>query len=147
MFIKEENTLHEMLETLEEYTNENKLEINTVKTKIMIFYKSGLMRRTFHIIGVQLENVLLTPSGGINSGLHDLRDRALKAYIKLRNNLGTSFNQDIMTTLTLVDAMIKPILLYNSDFWGCMKLPKNNPIENLHYIDLQTTTRGPLEHN
>ena len=39
-----------------------------------------------------------------------------------------------MTTLTLVDAMIKPILLYNSDFWGCMKLPENNPIENLHML-------------
>ena len=30
--------------------------------------------------------------------------------------------------------MIKPILLYNSDFWGCVKLPKNNPIENLHMM-------------
>ena len=28
--------------------------------------------------------------------------------------------------------MIKPILLYCSDFWGCLKLPKNNPIESLH---------------
>ena len=41
MFTKEENTLCEMLETLEEYTNENKLEINTDKTKIMIFNKTG----------------------------------------------------------------------------------------------------------
>lgn len=39
-----------------------------------------------------------------------------------------------MTTITLVDAMIKPILLYNSDFWGYMKLPKHNPIENLHMM-------------
>ena len=38
-----------------------------------------------------------------------------------------------MTTLTLVD-ILKPILLYNSDFWGWMKLPKNNPIENLHML-------------
>ena len=30
---------------------------------------------------------LLTPSGEINNGLHDSRDRALKAYMKLRNNL------------------------------------------------------------
>ena len=110
MFTKEENTQREMLETLGEYTNENKLEINTGKTKIMIFNKTGrLMRRAFHINGVQLENVrtyeylgfLLTPSGEINRGLHNLRDRTLKAYMKLRNNLGSSFNQDIMTTLTL----------------------------------------------
>ena len=46
MFTKEENTLREMLETLEEYTNENKLKINKNKTKIMIFNKTGrLMRR------------------------------------------------------------------------------------------------------
>ena len=132
-----------MLKILEEYAGEHKLKINTDKTKVMIFNKTGrLMRRNYQINNVQLENVrsykylgfLLTPSGEINSGLNDLRDRALKAFMKLRKNLGTSFNQNILTTLTLIDAMIKPILLYNSDFWGCMKLPKNNPIENLHIM-------------
>ena len=38
------------------------------------------------------------------------------------------------TTLKLMDSLIKPILLYASDFWGCLKLPKNNPIENLHMM-------------
>ena len=51
--------------------------------------------------------------------------------MKLKGDLGTSFKQDILTTLRLVDTMIKPILLFNSDFWGCMKLHKGNPIENL----------------
>ena len=27
--------------------------------------------------------------------------------------------------------MVKPILLYASDFWGCHKLPVNNPIDRL----------------
>ena len=36
--------------------------------------------------------------------------------------------------MILLDTMIKPILLYNSDFWGAMKLPKNNPITNLHMM-------------
>ena len=106
----------------------------------MIFNKTGrLLRRNYYLNGVQLENVrsykylgfLLTPSGEINSGLQDLRDRALKAFMKLKNDLGTAFKQDVLTTLPLVDAMVKPILLYNSDFWGCMKPPKFNPIENL----------------
>ena len=100
------------------------------------------MRRFFEINGTQLEcartykylGFLLSPSGTINDGLSDLRDRALKAFMKLKKDLGTSFDQDIMTTLTLIDTMIKPILLYNSDFWGCLKLPKNNPIENLHMM-------------
>ena len=143
MFAKTENTLREMLKTLEVYSNENKLKINTDKTKIMIFNKTGrLIRRAFHINDTRIENArtykylgfVLTPSGEINSGLHDLRDRGLKAFMKLKKNLGTAFDQDIMTTLTLIDAMIKPILLFNSDFWGCMKLPKNNPIENLHML-------------
>ena len=40
MFAKTENTLREMLKILELYSNENKLEINTDKTKIMIFNKT-----------------------------------------------------------------------------------------------------------
>ena len=34
--------------------------------------------------------------------------------------------------------MVKPILLYASDFWVCVKLPKNNQMET-QYV-LQTTT-------
>ena len=48
--------------------------------------------------------------------------------------------------------MIKPILLYSSDFWGCLKLPKENPIEKLHMmfckqilgVQKQTTNVGVL---
>ena len=136
-----ENGLRNMIKILEEYSNENKLRVNTDKTKVMIFNKTGrLMKRLYHINGIPLENTrsykylgfLLTPSGEITSGLQDLRDRALKAFMGLKNRLGTSFKQDIETTLTLIDALVKPILLYNSDFWGSMKMPANNPIEILH---------------
>ena len=27
---------------------------------------------------------------------------------------------------------VKPILLYASEFWGALKMPKNNPIETLY---------------
>ena len=48
--------------------------------------------------------------------------------------------------------MIKPILLYSADFWGCLKMPKNNPIENVHLrfckdllgVQRQTTNIGVL---
>ena len=136
-----ENGLKTMIKTLEDYVNENKLHVNEEKTKIMIFNKTGrLMKRLYCINGKPLENVrsykylgfLLTPSGEICSGLQDLRDRALKAFMGLKVRLGPTLKQDVKTTLLLVDAMVKPIILYNSDFWGCMKLPKNNPIETLH---------------
>ena len=100
------------------------------------------MKRCFYLNGVKLDMVrsykhlgfVLTPSGEISTGLHDLRDWAFKAYMKMKNDLGSSFNQDILTTLKLMDSLIKPILLYASDFWGCLKLPRNNPVENLHMM-------------
>ena len=45
--------------------------------------------------------------------------------------MGTFFRQNVNMPLHLFDSLIKPILLCGSDFWGCLKLPKNNPIENL----------------
>ena len=161
LFSKTKEGLDSILKTLEGYCNENYLMINTKKTQCMIFNKSGrLISRPFYLNGVKLEMVrsykylgfVITPSGEINTGLKDLRDRAFKGFMKLRNDMGSSFNQDISVTLTLVDSLIKPILLYASDFWGCLKLPKNNPIENLHImmckqilgVQTQTTNIGVL---
>ena len=161
LFAKTEEDLQILLKVLEEYCDENDLVINTKKTKCMIFNKTGrFIRRPFDLNGVKLENVrsykylgfVITPSGEIGSGLKDLRDRAFKAFMKLKNDLGVSFNQDIKTTLSLVDTLIKPILLYASDFWGCLRLPKSNPIENLHMmickqllgVQKQTTNAGVL---
>ena len=127
----------------------------------MIFNKNGrLLSRQFYLKGAKLENVrsykylgfLITPSGEINSGVKDLRDRAFRAFMKLKCDLGASFNQDIRLTLSLIDTLIKPILLYVSDFWGCLELPKSNPIENLHMmmckqllgVQKQTTNIGVL---
>ena len=42
------------------------------------------------------------------------------------------FKKHIPTTIHLFDPLVKPILTYASDFWGCLKLPKNNPTEDLH---------------
>ncbi len=161
MFAKDENKLREMLNILEVYSEENKLTVNTDKTKTMVFNKTGrLMRRAFYLNGVLLESVrsykylgfVLTPSGEISSGLNDLKDRAFKAFMKIKNDLGVAFYQDILTSLTLIDTLVKPVLMYNSDFWGCMKLSKNNPIDTFHLkmckqllgVNKDTTTAGVL---
>ena len=161
LFSETKEGLDKLLKILELFCKENHLMINTKKTKCMIFNKTGrLMRRPFFLDGVKLEMVraykylgfVITPSGEINTGLKDLRDRALKGFMKLKNDLGPSFNQDILVTLSLIDSLIKPILLYASDFWGCLKLPKNNPVENLHMmmckqllgVQKQTTNIGVL---
>lgn len=74
---------------------------------------------------------LVTPSGEINSGLKDLKDRALRALHKLKNKMGITFRKHPTTTIKLFRSLIEPILLYASDFWGILKMPSNNPIETL----------------
>ena len=161
LLAENENNLAQMLDSVGTYCKDNKLTINIDKTKCMIFNKTGkLLRHKFYLDGKELENVrsykylgfLFSPSGEIKSGLQDLRDRGFKAFMKLRSQMGTSFNQNIEITLNLIDIMIKPILLYSSDFWGCLKLPKVNPIEKLHNmickqilgVQTQTTNIGVL---
>ena len=161
LFSETKEGLDELLKILEDYCEVNHLLVNTKKTKCMIFNKTGrLMRRPFFLNGVKLEMVreykylgfVITPSGEINTGLHDLRDRGYKAFMKIKNDLGLSFNHDIKIFLHLIDSLVKPILLYASDFWGCLKLPKNNPVENLHMmickqilgVQKQTTNVGVL---
>ena len=133
--------LEKLLEDLKTYSDKNKLEINVKKTKCMIFNKTGrLIHKKFYLGRSRIENVrtykylglVITPSGEIKSALDDLRSRALKAYMSLKTKLGACFKEYVDDTISLFDTLVKPILLYGSDFWGCLKCPKNNPIENLH---------------
>ena len=136
-----EDGINRLLQDLHRYTEINQLKVNTEKTKCMIFNKTGrLLHKTFYLGNYKLETVrsykylglVFTPSGEIKSALDDLRSRALKAYMALKSKLGSFFSEYVIDSITLFDTLIKPILLYGSDFWGCLKLPTNNPIENLH---------------
>ena len=150
-----------MLQNLSLYATDNKLQINHCKTKCMIFNKMGkFIRRSFRLgteyvyttNSYKYLGFLVTPSGEITSGLKDLKDRAVRAFYKLKSKLGHHFRRYPDITLSLFDSLIKPILLYNSDFWGCLKTPKNNPIENVHTrfckellgVQKQTTNIGVL---
>ncbi len=163
LFSESEKGMQKMLKSLEKYCKENELTLNTDKTKCMIFNKTGrLIRTPFYYNKLKLENVnkfkylgfLLTPSGEIKSGLKDLRDRALKGFFKLKNAMGDSFRSHIEITLHLFDSLIKPILMYMSDFWGGLQPPdeKYHPIEKLHFmackqilgVQKQTTNIGVL---
>ena len=137
------------------------MKINADKTEGMIFNKSGkFFRRSFEVNNEQIFTTnsykflgfIVTPSEEISIGLKNLKDRALRAYFKLKKKMGHYFRLHINVTLHLFDSLIKPILLYNSDFWGCLKTPLNNPIENIHIrfckdllgVQRQTTNIGVL---
>ena len=156
-----EEGLQNMLKSLNSFAVDNGLKANLDKTKVMIFNKNGrLIHKRFTLGGTEIKvtkeykylGFKVTPSGEINSGLNDLKDRALRAYMKMKNKLGPTFRKHPLITMKLFDTLIKPILLYASDFWGILKLPKNNPLETLHMsfckqllgVQKQTTNIGVL---
>ena len=66
--------------------------------------------------------------------------------------MGFYFRKHVNITLHLFDTLIKPILLSNSDFWGCLKMTANNPVENMYMrfckellgVQRQTSNIGTL---
>ena len=58
-------------------------------------------------------------AGNIIDGLFDLHKRAQKAFYQLKNQQGDMFYREPVLAIKLFDALVKPILLYCSDFWGC----------------------------
>ena len=81
-----------MLKTLDDdYVKENGMKINIKKTKVMIFNKTGRHIRRIFPLGDKLISTCceykylgfkMTPHGGITTGLKDLKDRGLKAFLK-----------------------------------------------------------------
>ena len=156
-----EDGLNNMLENLDKYTKTNIIKINMDKTKCMIFNKTGrLLRRHFCLANQKVDMVreykylgrLITPSFNLQTALADLKDRGLRAFGAMKTKLGSLFRKHIPTTIHLFDSLVKPILLYASDFWGSLKLPKDNPVETLHMkfckdllgVQIQTTNLGVL---
>ena len=58
-------------------------------------------------------------AGNIKYGLFDFHKRAQKAFYQLKNQLGDMFYREPVLAIKLFDALVKPILLYCSDFGGC----------------------------
>ena len=133
MLLSETETgMNHMLKDLDVYCKTNGLTINFDKTKCMICNKTGrLLRRNFILGNSKIETVrsykylglVFTPSGEIKSTLEDLRSRELKTYMSLKHELGDCFTTHIDETIKLFDTLIKPILMYSSDFWGMSKTP------------------------
>ena len=158
---KSKEGLQNMLNALNIYAKKNGMALNIKKTKIMIFNKTGRhLSRNFYFGNERLDTTrqykylgfLVTPSGEINSGLKDLKDRALRAFSKLKNKMGITFRNQPSITIKIFRSIVEPILLYASDWWGVMKMPTSNPIETLFMsfckqllgVQKQTTNNGVL---
>ena len=124
------------------------LTINEDKTKCMVFNKTGRqIRCNIKCNGMTITSVreykylgfLITPSGEVLTGIKDLKSRALYALVQLRKKLGDHFRENTKISYYLFDTLVKPIMLYCSDFWAPLQINKRNPAELLtkgNLIDL-----------
>ena len=110
------------------------------KKKVMTFNKNGRhIRGNFVYREKSIETArqykyigfLVTLSGEMNSGLKDLKERAIRVFLKLKKKMGITFKRHPTTSIKLFRSLLEPILLCGSDFWGTSEMPANNPIENL----------------
>ncbi len=156
-----EEGLNNMLAELALYTEENALTINIDKSKAMIFNKTGkLLRRNFKYKNANIETVreykylgfIIVPSGSIVAGLNDLKSRGNRAIFQIKNRMGEYFRLKPEISIKLFNTLVKPILLYMADLWGCLKMPKNDPIDTVQVnflkqllgVQTQTTNIGVL---
>ena len=102
------------------------MQVNILKTKIIVFNKSGkFIKDNFLFEGVPLEcvksykylGVLFCSSGLFHESKANLFQRAMKASFKLEKKL-SSCNPSVNTMLHLFDHTIKPIALYGCEIWG-----------------------------
>lgn len=148
MISESKEGLMEMLRDLSDFSERNGLKINGGKTKCMVFNKTGRhIRCNIKINNMLITSVreykylgfLITPSGEVSTGINDLKSRALYALVQLRKKLGVSFRENIKMSFYLFDTLVKPIILYCSDFWGPLCINKKAPSEMLpsrNLIDL-----------
>ena len=142
--------LQRTLNKLEEYCKSWHLEINSQKTKVVIFNKQGALikKHNFFIFEKGIENAkqykylgfLFTCSGSMKSGIDGLISQAKKAWFAIKYYLSKSKEKTTKVYLHLFDTLVKPILLYACEVWGDSLTGKaynidsifNNPVEKFH---------------
>ena len=124
---KSKEGLQYCLNQLDEYCKTWNLCINTQKTKVMVFNKTGKTVKdiNFYIGEVEIDivkemkylGIVFNNNGTFNSAVDNLKDKGTKALFKLFKSFG-NLSPNIKIASHLFDAMIKPILIYNSEIWG-----------------------------
>lgn len=134
MFSKSETGMATCLKKLESFCNKWKLIINTTKTKIMVLNRKKKETSKFKVYNKTIESVNsysylgveFSSSGSFSLAIKRLYNKACKAYFSLRQEFNFYNNTSPSVILKLFDTMIKPIMLYGSEIWGCFLWRKND---------------------
>ena len=130
------------LDKLQSYCQKWKLLVNIDKSNVMIFNKSGrvLTKHIFKygdcILKITNEycylGIIFTPSGSFTKAMCRLKDKALKAYFKVRDNLISNSSH---TSFKLFQTLIQPILTYGCEVWAPYLLKNLNDCNFLNICD------------
>ena len=110
------------------------LDINTKKTKVMIFNCGGKICKNivFAAGGSQIEvvdnyqylGIKLKPSGSMQLATNELFTKANRAWFAISNVLYQHKKLAVKRALQLFDSLIKPIFSYAAEFWLPFIIPK-----------------------
>ena len=115
------------LDKLGQFCNECGLEVNEIKTKVMIFSKRSEnydKNIKFVLLGKDLEivdsycylGIVLHYSGELRTAQKTLQTKSMRAFFGLKWNLIRS-KLSFKAVTTLFDSLIKPIVLYGAPIW------------------------------
>ena len=109
------------------FYNDLGLEMNTKKTKVMVFNVRGLKITDFNFtVGhsplevvdqYQYLGIKFKPSGSLIFGAGELFDKANRAWFAISNVLYQHKKMAVTKALQLFDALIRPIFSYAVEFW------------------------------
>lgn len=121
------------LDKLQSYCMKWKLLVNIDKSNVMIFNKSGRIidkyRFTYDNFVIKITNeytylgIIFVPSGSFSKAISRLKEKASKAYFKIRDNL---LSDSSKCSLKLFYTLIQPILNYGCEVWAPYLLNKLN---------------------
>ena len=117
------------------------MSVNLNKTKVLIFNNCGrtIKKHVLYYRGSKLDYVSnykyldlqFSTYGTFTYAKQEIKRVALKAWYKLRKEMGDHFKDDVQLTMKNFDTVISPILTYGSKDWGVDHDGKleNDPIE------------------
>jgi hypothetical protein len=137
--------LQHCLNKLEKYANTWNLEVNTSKTKAVVFQKYGRKANyDFHLGQTQISctstynylGVLFENNCSYKQTAAELRAKATKASFSLLSTLRSHDYMDTKLHLNLFDKLIKPISTYACEIWLPYQFYKTIKNENYNYDSL-----------
>ena len=136
--------LQEKINVVDIFCKKWGLAVNVKKTKILVFNKAGatIKKHKFYLNNNEIESVkqytylgfTFTTSGSMLVGIENLLNKSKKAWFSVQRYLQKSSEKTVKTYLTLIDSLIKPIMLYACEAWGDIKIKKifDSKIEKFH---------------